>query len=160
MPVRNGKFDIHDFSSIYAVINTTEETMIEQIKSAKMSSRISLKQNEINQGTQQANHKAKKKMYCEYHKVSKHDTTECRTKKQATEKVEKHGNKPKESQMFAMKETPLKISALESRGYINETKVNLTFDTGPAYSYIDEGIVRKLKLKHDEFEKKKRCYRQ
>ncbi|KAG0427973.1 Retrovirus-related Pol polyprotein from transposon 17.6 [Dictyocoela muelleri] len=56
--------------------------------------------------------------------------------------------------MFAMKETPLKISALESSGYINETKVNLTFDTGSAYSYIDEGIVRKLKLKHDEVEKK------
>ncbi|KAG0437727.1 hypothetical protein DMUE_3524 [Dictyocoela muelleri] len=53
--------NIHDCPSIYAVINTTEETMIEQIKSAKMSSRRSLKQNEINQRTQQSNHKAKKR---------------------------------------------------------------------------------------------------
>lgn len=47
---------------------------------------------------------------------------------------------------MGIREAFIKITALESAGYVEDGRVNFIFDTGSAYSYIDRNIVKKLGL--------------
>ncbi|KAG0420474.1 Transposon Tf2-6 polyprotein [Dictyocoela roeselum] len=150
------RLNIHDCTDIYSIINTTEETMIEQIKSMKTDTRRQPRRNDETGRRHDTNTTPNKNSkFCEFHKVTTHDTKECRARKKSSETIGNRKNRPEETKMLAIKETPVKASALETNGYIDGTKVNLTFDTGSAYSYIDKGLVEKLKLESVAADKRK-----
>lgn len=129
------RLNIQDCTSIYSIINNTEETIIEQIQSSKTELRQTNSRNKLRHTNYEPPKKVTQpiaKKFCSYHNVNTHDTSECRAKKK-NEKTPKESNN-QGSTTFAIRESQIKANSLDTVGHIGGTKVHLTFDTGSAYS--------------------------
>ncbi|KAG0435920.1 Transposon Tf2-6 polyprotein, partial [Dictyocoela muelleri] len=139
------RLNVKDCKEMYALINSTEETLIEQIRS------IQPKKNK-HKGTPQNSRYSKRlynsdnNKYCTHHKVKTHNTNECKALKRKQELSNKSNDHNNTSQTYAIKEIRPKTTALESTGYIKNKLVNFIIDTGSAYSYIDSKIVNEIDL--------------
>ncbi|KAG0420222.1 hypothetical protein EQH57_0249 [Dictyocoela roeselum] len=60
----------------------------------------------------------------------------------------------KNNSKFAIKELCPQISALETTGLLNDKEINLVFDTGSAYSYVDSKIVDELGIRKERVPEK------
>ncbi|KAG0439130.1 hypothetical protein DMUE_2645 [Dictyocoela muelleri] len=145
------RLNINECSKIYAIINSTEETMIEQMKTVRVKQkhgkRIENKDKMHFKKSKNNTNKHKQK-YCEFHNVYTHDSSGCRAKLKANNK--ELPKNTKNNNTFAIKETVIRISALETSGNKNNVDVNLILDTCLAYSYIDSKIVIELGLKRED----------
>lgn len=82
------RLNIRECVEIYSVINSTEETMIEQMKTANTKHKHKKKvepKNEI-QTTQPRKYSNNNQKYCDFHKVHTHDSAECRAKPKSNNK--------------------------------------------------------------------------
>ncbi|KAG0437952.1 hypothetical protein DMUE_3391 [Dictyocoela muelleri] len=149
------RLNIRECSEIYSIINSTEETMIEQMKTVKVKQkhekRISNK-DKMHFKQSENNASKHKQKYCEFHNVYTHDSSECHAKLKAKNK--EPPKNPKTNNTFAIKKTIPRISALETTGTINNKGFNLILDTGSAYSYIDGKIVTELGLKREDVDER------
>ncbi|KAG0436924.1 hypothetical protein DMUE_3970 [Dictyocoela muelleri] len=121
---------------MYNLINTTEETLIEQLRNS---------QARKSKSRENKKHE-RKKSYCHYHEVTTHDSKECRALKSKKADTSYNSSGENKTKNCAIKETIVVPSDLEMKGQIQKTEVNIVLDTGSSLSYINEEISNKLKL--------------
>ncbi|KAG0439307.1 hypothetical protein DMUE_2521 [Dictyocoela muelleri] len=151
------RLNIRECAEIYSVIDSTEETMIEQMKANRDKNTHQrtedYKTKKFKQKHKRHNDRYDQK-FCKFHNVNTHDTAECRAMKQKASKDTQKHQKDNNTHTLAIKELTPRITALETTGSINDKSINLIIDTGSAYSYIDSKIVKELGLRQEEVQER------
>ncbi|KAG0431176.1 Retrovirus-related Pol polyprotein from transposon gypsy [Dictyocoela muelleri] len=130
------RLNVRTCTDMYNLINATEETLIEQLRNTQARKSKSRENNKHE----------RKKTYCHYHKVTTHDSKECRVLKSKKADTIYNSSGEDKTKNYSIKETIVIPTALEIKGQIQKTDVNVVLDTGSALSYINEEISNKLKL--------------
>ncbi|KAG0442137.1 hypothetical protein DMUE_0507 [Dictyocoela muelleri] len=134
------RLNVTTIKGIYDMINTTEETLLEQFNGSEVENKLSVYHR--NKREEQAN-KGKR---CSYHGLCNHDTAECREIKKNKGLRFKKETGDTATKNLAMSSTSKTPKILEIKTFIFDTEYSAILDTGSSYNYINENIVKKHKL--------------
>jgi hypothetical protein len=134
------RLNVKNTSEMLCIIQTTENTMIEQMRNSKSTNN---KQNNEQFENRKFKHENenKPKKFCEFHKSTGHSTEECRSRKTFNSK--KFNNNEREGKSLALCEPKAKPKALETTCTINGHTLNTMIDTGSAFNYNKEEVTTK-----------------
>ena len=160
------RLNIHNLQEMYLVRNSTETTMLEQMKNNFQSHKLTKKatswntrQNYNNRGSRPSNRPTPdQRPYCSFHKFRGHHTKDCYERQKSwkqnnnenytrSKETENKNDNPK---LFSTKEYFPPPQALSIRTHINNTEKEAIIDTGSAYNYIGEKLADNLRLEKKE----------
>ncbi|KAG0420661.1 hypothetical protein EQH57_0064 [Dictyocoela roeselum] len=133
------RLNVTTIKGIYDMINTTEETLLEQLNENELENknltyRINKREDQVD----------KEKMFL--HGLCNHTTSECRELKKAKNTRFKTETRDHTTKNFAMPSNSKTPKILEIKTYISDSEYSPILDTGSSYNYVNENIVRKHKL--------------
>ncbi|MGL5707545.1 MAG: reverse transcriptase domain-containing protein [Aeromonas sp.] len=151
------RLNIHDFNEVYHIINSTEDTIIDQLRDTPQiktnKEHFKSERNEplhrkesVNKGNDK---KFEKQKWCEHHKVKTHNTDECKAAKKETS----DSSKGDFHKTYAVREAIRKPYLLEIPVTVCEKVITAVVDTGASHNYITDGLVEKLNIERKNLER-------
>lgn len=139
------RLNVRNFAEMYSIINTTEITILEQLKApqGKNKHQEKYETKDRRENLRKSERTSLTKKYCEYHKSNSHNTADCRSKPKPESQKAQYNDSHKNKTMALREPSPIP-KALEVSGYIKDKNIAIMIDTGSANNYIKSEIVEKL----------------
>ncbi|KAG0442520.1 Retrovirus-related Pol polyprotein from transposon [Dictyocoela muelleri] len=132
---------VTNIREMYELINTTEDTIIEQMRSHKIKEEKTYRK--VSNEKAEENKKPVRVVskWCTFHKTATHSDTECRALKKGGEK-DKRNSDTKPSSLNMLVQEPMKtLMTVEIETIYNDRSLKCVIDTGSTYNIIKKEIL-------------------
>ncbi|KAG0442072.1 hypothetical protein DMUE_0561 [Dictyocoela muelleri] len=132
------RLNINNITEMYQIIEVTENTMMKQMMDSEQHKSLHRREK------MKRREKGRQDTWCEYHRISTHNTNECREKKEfLSKKRDKHEY---ETNAFSFIVPKVNTQSLDLSAQIGIKYIKATVDTGATYSFINEGKIKDMSI--------------